>query len=268
MFFVKSERDQMSIDDKAELFSQDYNLGPLFLQDTYLQMKPTAAEGRPCKHLDLIAKTAGSIADADLIESVMRKSQTPNFCLFKLFLPASCLVNTWNRPGCLGFNFQNGSGRIRLKTRIVAIFLACTRIFIPYLGKLEALNMIIRAIINPLAIGDHQTALKFLRFEGLTFDIIDYTLLRDDLDSLIDLSKWPGIREKSIESRFKAAFTRSYNQNSTARAYPQLVKGKKREGFSTLEDEPGRRRKVYLLKKRRKKMSLSRRTRMYLAVPD
>ncbi|ODM97807.1 Replication factor C subunit 1 [Orchesella cincta] len=129
--FVKSERDQMSIDDKAELFSQDYNLGPLFLQDTYLQMKPTAAEGRPCKHLDLIAKTAGSIADADLIESVMRKSQTPELlpiqAVFASVMPGEYMESTWMPR----FNFQNGSGRIRLKTRIVAIFLACTRIFIP-----------------------------------------------------------------------------------------------------------------------------------------
>ncbi|ODM87148.1 Replication factor C subunit 1 [Orchesella cincta] len=224
--FVKSERDQMSIDDKAELFSQDYNLGHY----TYLQMKPTAAEGRPCKHLDLIAKTAGSIADADLIESSQTPELLPIQAVFASVMPGEYMESTWmpriQFPKWLGKDSTKNKNRRNLLS-------LHTHLHSHISGSLEALNMdyvpyLSRAIINPLAIGDHQTAAEV--FE-------DYTLLRDDLDSLIDLSKWPGIREKSIESRFKAAFTRSYNQNSTARAYPQLVKGKKREGFSTLEDD-------------------------------
>lgn len=41
--FHKSEHDKMNIHDKTGLFFQDYNIGPLFVQENYLRWAPAAA---------------------------------------------------------------------------------------------------------------------------------------------------------------------------------------------------------------------------------
>ena len=42
-----------------------------------------------------------------------------------------------------------------------------------------------------------------------------YALLREDLDNLLEVTQWPNSVDpmKSIESKVKAAFTRSYNKD-------------------------------------------------------
>jgi replication factor C subunit 1 len=42
----------------------------------------------------------------------------------------------------------------------------------------------------------------------------DYALLREDLDNLLEMSQWPDRPDpmKSVESKVKAAFTRTYNK--------------------------------------------------------
>lgn len=41
--FLKSEHEKMSIHDKNGLFFQDYNIGPLFVQENYLKWTPAKA---------------------------------------------------------------------------------------------------------------------------------------------------------------------------------------------------------------------------------
>ncbi len=45
-----------------------------------------------------------------------------------------------------------------------------------------------------------------------------YALLREDLDSLLELSQWPGGKDlmKDIPSTVKSAFTRQYNKEVCA----------------------------------------------------
>ena len=42
-----------------------------------------------------------------------------------------------------------------------------------------------------------------------------YALLREDLDNLLEVTQWPNSPDpmKAIESKVKAAFTRSYNKD-------------------------------------------------------
>jgi replication factor C subunit 1 len=43
----------------------------------------------------------------------------------------------------------------------------------------------------------------------------NYSLLREDLDNLLEVCQWPNCSDpmKNIESKVKAAFTRSYNKD-------------------------------------------------------
>ena len=63
----------------------------------------------------------------------------------------------------------------------------------------------------------------------------EYALLREDLDNLLEMSQWPDRPDpmKSIESKVKASFTRTYNKEvvlpyatnlgSVAKRYEQSV---------------------------------------------
>lgn len=77
------------------------------------------------------------------------------------------------------------------------------------------------AIINPLIKDKSEGIDKSLEV------LESYHLLREDLDSLVELSVWPGQRNPTIlvDSKVKAAMTRTYNKKATALPYaPGAVK--------------------------------------------
>lgn len=74
--FLKSEHEQMNIHEKTGLFFQDYSIGPLFVQENYAKWDPIRAKGNKYARLELVARTAASIADGELTEALMRKTNT------------------------------------------------------------------------------------------------------------------------------------------------------------------------------------------------
>ena len=70
-----------------------------------------------------------------------------------------------------------------------------------------------------------------------------YSLLREDLDNLLEVSQWPDKPEpmKNVDSKVKAAFTRAYNKESSALPYSVTQNvSKKRAAAPTsfeIEDE-------------------------------
>ena len=72
----------------------------------------------------------------------------------------------------------------------------------------------------------------------------DYSLLREDLDSLLEVGQWPDRPDpmRNVESKTKAAFTRKYNKDGIALPYSivQTVNKKKSSAedfFVEEEDE-------------------------------
>ncbi|ODM98365.1 Replication factor C subunit 1 [Orchesella cincta] len=234
--FLKSDHDKMSIHDKNALFFQDYNIGPLFVQENYPKWVPAAAKGCRYKHMDLLAKTASSIADADLVDSVIRKSQNwsllPVQGVFASYIPGEYMesdtVGGVDFPQWLGKNSNRGK-RHRLLQSLH------THLHLHVSGSLEALNMdylpyLRRAITKPLAEGDHESAAGVME---------QYTLLRDDVESINDLSVWPGTRDpmERVESKVKAAFTRLVNKEMLPYSNAKTVKKGRGGGTATQEEE-------------------------------
>ena len=66
-----------------------------------------------------------------------------------------------------------------------------------------------------------------------------YSLLREDLDGLIELTQWPDKPDpwKTLNSKIKAAFTRKYNKNVTTLPYSMAtIVSKKRKRVGGVED--------------------------------
>ncbi|CAL8103352.1 unnamed protein product [Orchesella dallaii] len=232
---LKSEREKMSIHDKNGLFFQDYNIGPLFVQENYARWIPAAAKGNRHKHMDLLSKTAASIADADLVETVIRKSQNwgllPVQAVFASYIPGEYMesnsMGAVEFPQWLGRN-SNKNKRQRLLQNLH------THLHLQVSGSLEALNMdylpyLRRAITKPLIAADHESAAEVME---------QYTLLRDDVESINELSLWPGTRDpmEKVESRVKSAFTRLVNKEILPYSNAKPVKGKGRGGGGTQEE--------------------------------
>lgn len=66
----------------------------------------------------------------------------------------------------------------------------------------------------------------------------EYRLLREDIDSLIELTTWPGKKSPmdAVEGKVKAALTRAYNKEVTAYTYTATAAIKKKRS-EKLSDE-------------------------------
>lgn len=66
----------------------------------------------------------------------------------------------------------------------------------------------------------------------------EYHLLREDLDSLSELTTWPGKKSllDSVDGRVKAALTRTYNKEVAAYSYSAISTTKKKRAAAADDD--------------------------------
>nr|CAD7260411.1 unnamed protein product [Timema shepardi] len=76
--FSAEEHKKMSLQDRSDLFFQDYNIGPLFVQDNYLNVKPHAAKGNLLKTLECVANASESMTIGDTVERAIRSNNAWN----------------------------------------------------------------------------------------------------------------------------------------------------------------------------------------------
>ncbi|XP_075980785.1 germ line transcription factor 1 [Anticarsia gemmatalis] len=234
--FSAEDHKTMSINDRSDLFFYDYSLAPLFVQENYLQVTP-----RCPKHevLQRISNAADSLSMGDMVDARIRGSQAwsllPLQAMYSSVIPGNELSGYMSGqiqfPGWLGKN-SRATKMKRLCQEIHAHTRLSTSgskssIYLDYAAHIRD------AIVNPL-IKD--------RTDGITqsLDVLEsYHLLREDLDSLVELSVWPGQRNPTvlIDPKVKAAMTRTYNKKATALPYaPGAVK---RGRGRTDDDEEG-----------------------------
>ncbi len=74
--------------------------------------------------------------------------------------------------------------------------------------------------------------MDFLQFQ-------EYSLLREDLDSINEISLWPGMKNPmdKLDSKIKSAFTRQVNKEILPYSIVKITKGKGRKGGGGAEDE-------------------------------
>ncbi|KAG6458394.1 hypothetical protein O3G_MSEX010845 [Manduca sexta] len=236
--FSAEDHKSMSIHDKSDLFFYDYSLAPLFVQENYLQVAPHCP-----KHevLQRISKAADSISLGDLVDKRIRSAQAwsllPTQAMYSSVIPghelAGHVAGQIQFPGWLGKNSRAGKlhrlcQEIHAHTRLSTSG-SKSSIFLDYCTHLRD------AIVNPLIKDKSDGIAKSLEV------LESYHLLREDLDSLVELSVWPGQRNPTIliDSKVKAAMTRTYNKTSSALPYaPGTIKrGSARDDQEAMDDE-------------------------------
>ncbi|XP_053601223.1 replication factor C subunit 1 [Plodia interpunctella] len=215
--FSFEDHKTMSIHDKSDLFFHDYSMAPLFVQENYLQVTPHCP-----KHeiLDRVSRAADSISMGDLVDARIRGSQAwsllPLQAMYASVIPGHALAGhapQLSFPAWLGRRSRRNKlarlcQEIHAHTRLSTSG-SKSSIFLDYCTHLRD------AVLNPL-IKDKTDGIE------RALDTLEaYHLLRDDLDSLTELSLWPGQRNPMvlIDSKVKAAMTRTYNKKASALPY-------------------------------------------------
>ena len=70
-------------------------------------------------------------------------------------------------------------------------------------------------VVSPLVLGWVEGV------DQAVANMSQYTLLREDLDGLLEVTQWPDMQDplKNVDSKTKAAFTRKYNKEGVALPY-------------------------------------------------
>ena len=244
MVFSAEDHKKMSFIDKSDLYFHDYNLSGLFVQENYLSSKPIAAGGDKKKLMELVSRAADSIATGDLVDKTIRSgmnwSLLSSAAVFSSVLPgefmSGFLTGQIQFPAWLGKNSRRSKTDRQLQELQTHSRLSAG------LSKgglvLEQGQTLRDHIISPLVSQGAEGVDASVRRMG------DYNLLREDLDSLIEVSQWPDRPDpmRNVESKTKAAFTRKYNKDGIALPYSivQTVNKKKSSAedfFVEEEDE-------------------------------
>ncbi|XP_026669374.1 replication factor C subunit 1 isoform X2 [Ceratina calcarata] len=235
--FSAEEHKHMNIHDKSDLFFHDYNISPLFVQENYLSVVP---QGVPKNALlERIAMSAESIAMGDLVERAIRSNNAwsllPTQACFSSVIPGTLMSGyiggQINFPNWLGKNSRTGKFN-RLIQEITQHARLTTGVSKEAIN-LDYLKPLRNAIVRPLTSSGKEDI-------SAAVDVMNrYHLLREDLDSLIEVSLWPGDRDpmQFVDSKTKAAFTRAYNKNSAPLPYAVNATTKKRAASSQNEGE-------------------------------
>ncbi|EQL01212.1 replication factor C, subunit 1-like protein [Ophiocordyceps sinensis CO18] len=208
-----------TLNDKIELYFNDHEFSFLMIQENYLRTKPLALSNKgytkreeKLKALELFDLAAESISDGDLVDRMIHGPQQqwslmPTHAVFSTVRPASFIAGQ-----LIGCNFTSWLGNFS-KT-----------------GKLGRYVREMHSHMRLKSSGDHNEIrqqympllwdrlVNRLQQEGTdgVGDVIElmdsYYLTREDFDAIKELGVGPMTEEKvSIETKTKAAFTRTYN---------------------------------------------------------
>ena len=165
--------------------------------------------------MTLVSKAADSFCDGDLVEKVIRSNNSwsllPTEAMFASVIPGEYMAGFMSGqiqfPSWLGKNSKTSkmdriTQELQIHTRLSAGLSksALNQDFSQYLR-----DSIISPMTGPEGIEGVQKAVQVMN---------DYSLLREDLDNLMELTMWEGFSDKmkNVESKVKAAFTRTYNK--------------------------------------------------------
>ncbi|XP_017758699.1 PREDICTED: replication factor C subunit 1 [Eufriesea mexicana] len=233
--FSSEEHKHMSIHDKSDLFFHDYNIAPLFVQENYLLVIPQVPKD---KLLERVAESAESLALGDVVEKSIRSNNAwsllPVQACYSSVIPGTAMSGhiggQINFPTWLGRNSR--SGKFDRLTQEITVHARLATGASKEAINLDYIKPLRNAVIRPLAVGGIENV-------DAAIDVMNhYHLLREDLDSLIEISLWPGDRDpmQVVDSKVKAAFTRAYNKNSIV--VPYIVSGiSKKKAASNIQDE-------------------------------
>lgn len=227
----------MSFNDKSDLFFYDYSIAPLFVQENYLHVKP---KGDKLEVLERVAKTADSLSIGDNVDRKIRSSMAwsllPTQAVFCSVMPGEYMEGNFtapvNFPAWLGKN-SNTNKRKRLAQEIhdhTRVATSGSRMSV----RLDYAQFLVQAIVKPLidkGLEGVPDALEVMKA---------YHLLREDLDSLFELTTWGSAKSpwEKVDSRVKAALTRTFNKEVAPYSFSAQADVKKKKKVA-VDDELG-----------------------------
>lgn len=218
-----------SIESRFDCFFADYNIMPLFMFENYAKNRPVKGD-----HLQAVSRAADCFCLSDLADKEIRTNQNWSLLntqgLLSTVIP-SRLVES-QQPGRADFpqflgKLSNANKRLRLTQELNAHMCLSVR------GGLDAdyLDAFRERLSAPLMakekLGGIDAVIDFMH---------DYSLLKDDLNSIMELATWsfkPDPMQK-VDSKTKTALTNAYKKRAIAMPYfvdDRPVKKRKPVGF-------------------------------------
>ncbi|KAH7256742.1 replication factor RFC1 C terminal domain-containing protein [Fusarium tricinctum] len=211
-----------TLNEKIELYFNDHEFSYLMIQENYLRTKPLALNGKGytqrehnLKALELFDNAAESISDGDLVDRMIHGPQQqwslmPTHAVFSTVRPASFIAGqlmgtnftSWlgnnSKFGRLGRSIREVHSHMRLRTS--GDHNEIRQQYMPVLWS---------QLVNRLQNEGNDAV-------GGVIDLMDsYFMTREDFDAIQELGVGPMDEELvKIETKTKAAFTRTYNAMS------------------------------------------------------
>ncbi|XP_026555632.1 replication factor C subunit 1 [Pseudonaja textilis] len=238
VFANGEETSHMSLIDKADLFFHDYSLGPLFVQENYIHVKPAAARNDLKKELILLSKTADSICDGDLVDRQIRARQNwsllPTQAIYSSVLPGELMRGNLQEfpsfPSWLG-KFSSTGKHDRIVQEL-SMHMSLRTHASKRDVNLDYLSYLRDAVVSPLARQGSDGVQDAVAFMD------SYCLLKEDVENLMEVTSWAGKPSvfSKLDSKVKSAFTRTYNKVAHLTPYSlQLAPKSKRAGSVDME---------------------------------
>ena len=199
------------IDEKMDLFFQDYSIGPLFVQENYPLIRPFGAKGDPQRHLDLMAMGADSISTGDIISQRIRAAQgwklLPMQGFFSTVYPGQLLLGSF--AGRIEFPKWLGNNSKCTKYQKIMGEL-CTHTRLHTSGSIIDLSL----DYVPSWYQKVTRALEHEEIQEASSFLCEYELLKEDWDSISELGFFKGYRDvmSQIPPKVKAQLTRVTNK--------------------------------------------------------
>ncbi|OHE99182.1 replication factor RFC1 C terminal domain-containing protein [Colletotrichum orchidophilum] len=211
-----------TLNEKIELYFNDHEFSYLMIQENYLRAKPMALNNRGynkreenLKYLELVDQAAESISDGDLVDRMIHGPQQqwslmPTHAVFSTVRPSSFVAGQLmgsNFTSWLGNNSKTGKlGRFvrelhsHMRLRSSGDANEVRQQYLPVLWD---------QMIRRLSVEGKESVDEII-------ELMDsYYLTRDDFDAIQELGVGPQAEGRAdIESKTKAAFTRTYNAMS------------------------------------------------------
>ncbi|KAK1987888.1 replication factor RFC1 C terminal domain-containing protein [Colletotrichum cereale] len=211
-----------TLNEKIELYFNDHEFSYLMIQENYLRSKPMALNNRGynkreenLKHLELVDQAAESISDGDLVDRMIHGPQQqwslmPTHAVFSTVRPSSFMAGqlmgsnftSWlgnnSKTGKLGRYVRELHSHMRLRSSGDANEI-----------RQQYLPVLWDQTVRRLAAEGKDSVEEIIALMD------SYYLTRDDFDAIQELGVGPQAEGRAeIESKTKAAFTRTYNAMS------------------------------------------------------
>lgn len=236
-----SQKGPKTMADKMDLFFTDYSLMPLLVQENYLNVTPSNLKGNTKKqkdlnHLQLLTEGIESICQGDRVSRILRSnnnwSMLPTLAVFSSLIPGEKIHGHIGLPAFPSWFGKNSKqGRVdRILQELqkhMRIHISANKLGVgmDYLGVLR--EMLTKPLIKQGAEGI-PTVINIMN---------EYSLTRDDFDTIVELATWPGQKDPLtlIDSKVKASFTRAYNKESHKNPF-SIVNVKKMKGTKPTDE--------------------------------